>query len=110
MDRCVGDLCSDHHGDGSLPPKAPWRGLESWGRRGDKENGVEDMQKAASVFNMAMLLIQLRVKSTISTASKLSTQLNRPTNTSAIKTGWHVAGKAFLTFKRAKIEQNCAGS
>lgn len=27
MDRCVGDLCSDHHGDGSLPPKAPWRGV-----------------------------------------------------------------------------------
>lgn len=26
MDRCVGDLHSDHHGDGSLPPKAPRRG------------------------------------------------------------------------------------
>lgn len=26
MDQCVGDLHSDHHGDGSLPPKAPRRG------------------------------------------------------------------------------------
>lgn len=26
MDQCAGDLYSDHHGDGSLPPKAPQRG------------------------------------------------------------------------------------
>lgn len=25
MDQRVGDLYSDHHGDGSLPPKAPQR-------------------------------------------------------------------------------------
>lgn len=51
-----------------------------------------------------------RVKS--SAASKLNIQRNRATDTTAIKRGQHVEGKAFysLTFKRAKIEQNGAGS
>lgn len=37
----MGDLYSDHHGDGSLPPKAPWRGwVRRVGGRGDEGRGV----------------------------------------------------------------------
>lgn len=66
MDRCVGDLCSDHHGDGSLPPKAPWRGWRvGGGGRGaameqvanqaatkmqsDKDNGEDDKKHLSFV-------------------------------------------------------------
>lgn len=78
------------------------------------QNAVRRMVKMCSSKHLPCvaghIFSPFRVKS--SAASKLNIQRNRATDTTAIKRGQHVEGKAFysLTFKRAKIEQNGAGS
>lgn len=111
MDQCVGDLCSDHHGDGSLPPKAPWRGWRVGG--GGRGGGggpqqrtrlpTELQPKRKSQTGKSDKMLQKRdlLPVTIRAVSKLNARQKRATDTAAIK---KEAGKTFhsLTFKRAK--------
>lgn len=118
MDRCVEDLCSDHHGDGPLPPKSPWRGLVLGRGEGGDSNGVNYQaslnQKALKRMMRKMfsskhplciaghIFSPFEVRS--SATSNLDVQQNRAADTREIKRGRHFARKAFysLTFKRAK--------